>query len=154
MDAEVARIYGNRVRVRACGLCWRESSLLMVNHQGVTSGDFWSPPGGGVEFGYSIPETLKKEFLEETGLSVAPGRFLFGCEYIRQPIHSIELFYEVRIEGGELITGSDPEIQIIEAVRYMDFDHIKKLRPEEVHGIFRMTETPIDLKNLSGFHRI
>jgi 8-oxo-dGTP diphosphatase len=154
MDADVARIYGNRVRVRACGLCWQGSALLMVNHHGLTAGDFWSPPGGGVEFGNSVPETLEKEFLEETGLKIRPGKFRFGCEFIQQPIHSIELFYEVTVEGGKLITGRDPEIQIIEAVRYMDFNQVKNLPVKEVHGIFRLTTTPLDLKNLSGFYRI
>src|SRR5688572_14998085 len=99
MDAAVAKVYGNKVRVRACGICWRGSDLLVVNHQGVTDTDFWSPPGGGVEFGSSVEETLRKEFMEETGLKIRPGAFMFGCEYIQKPIHSIELFYEVMAEG-------------------------------------------------------
>jgi 8-oxo-dGTP diphosphatase len=154
MDAEVAKIYGNKVRVRACGLCWRDNALLMVNHSGITPKDFWAPPGGGVEFGQSIPETLKKEFREETGLLVDPGRFIFGCEYIEKPIHSIELFYEVNATGGTLKRGSDPEIQIIEAVKFIDFDEIKRIAPKMLHGIFKLTGTPADLKNLTGFHRI
>src|SRR3954468_14098393 len=109
MNAEVARIYGNKVRVRACGLCWKDDRLLMINHKSITPTNFWAPPGGGVEFGQSLEETLKKEFLEETGLHIMPGKFLFGCEYILNPIHSVELFYEVMIHGGTLKTGYDPE---------------------------------------------
>jgi 8-oxo-dGTP diphosphatase len=154
MDKEVAKIYGNKVRVRACGLCWREDGLLMVNHTGITPSDFWSPPGGGVEFGESIHETLEKEFLEETGLQIKAGNFLFGCEYIQDPIHSIELFYEVAILGGKLRTGEDPEIQIIEDVKFISFGKVKSMSAELVHGIFRFADTEDDLKRLRGFYRI
>ena|SRR5688572_4421904 len=154
MDEAVAKIYGNKVRVRVCGLCWDNNSLLMANHMGITPTNFWSPPGGGVDFGQSILETLKKEFMEETGLVVKPGQFLFGCEYIEGPIHSIELFYPVSVEAGRLKTGTDPEIQIIKKVRYMDFTEIMDTPKNELHGIFRIVESPEDLTKLNGFYRI
>jgi 8-oxo-dGTP diphosphatase len=154
MDQEVAKIYGNKVRVRACGICWREHELLMVNHSGITPTNFWCPPGGGVEFGQSIPQTLEKEFREETGLTIKSGSFLFGCEYIEKPIHSIELFYEIIQENGRLKTGSDPEIQIIKSVKFMSFEQIKALPEQELHGIFRIVHSPADFHNLKGFYRI
>jgi 8-oxo-dGTP diphosphatase len=154
MDSEVAKVYGNKVRIRACGLCWENDRLLMVNHKGITDTDFWAPPGGGVEFGFSVEETLKKEFLEETGLKIMAGPFLFACEYLEKPIHSVELFFEVTAIGGKLKVGSDPEIQIIEAVQYIEFSKIKKLPNQEVHGIFRLTDKADNLKNLNGFYRI
>jgi 8-oxo-dGTP diphosphatase len=154
MDKEVAKIYGNKVRVRACGLCWDGPRLLMVNHKGITSGSFWAPPGGGVEFGQTTAETLKKEFLEETGLAIKPGPFLFGCEYIGKPIHSIELFFEVTRIGGELKTGSDPEIQIIEEVRYLAETEIWSAPAGEIHGIFKMIKNIEELRSLSGFYMI
>jgi 8-oxo-dGTP diphosphatase len=83
MEKAIAKVYGNKVRVRACGIVIRDNSLLMVNHLGLTKGNFWCPPGGGVEFGQSVEDTLIKEFLEETGLNIRCGQFLFGCEYIK-----------------------------------------------------------------------
>lgn len=154
MDTEVAKIYGNKVRVRACGICREGDGILMVNHKGITPTNFWAPPGGGVEFGDSITKTIEKEFCEETGLKVKTLNFLFGCEYIERPIHSIELFYNVVAENGKLKRGSDPEIQIIDAVRFMTFSEIKKLPKIEVHGIFHLVETVADLENLAGFYRI
>ena len=78
MEPEITKIYGNKIRVRACGLCWQNGQLLMVNHKGITQTNFWAPPGGGLEFGESIEQRLKKEFSEETGLEISKGRFLFG----------------------------------------------------------------------------
>jgi 8-oxo-dGTP diphosphatase len=154
MDKEVAKVYGNKVRIRACGILWQEDKLLMVNHSGITSTNFWAPPGGGVEFGQSIEEALKKEFIEETGFHVEPGEFLFGCEYIEHPIHSIELFYSITESQGKLKTGYDPEIQIIKDVKFLTDSDIARMPAIELHGIFRLIKTPGDLKTLKGFFRI
>jgi 8-oxo-dGTP diphosphatase len=148
MDKEVAKIYGNKVRVRACGIYFSDDKLLMVNHRGVTANHFWSPPGGGVEFGQSIKETLEKEFIEETGLSVTAGEFLFGCEYINKPIHSIELFYAITDASGRVKTGRDPEIKFLTAAE------IQALRRDDLHGIFQLVSKPNELKELRGFFRI
>lgn len=154
MDDQVARIYGNKVRVRACGVCWQDGRLLMVNHAGITPSDFWAPPGGGVEFGQSVEECLRKEFAEETGLTIQPEHFLFGCEYINRPIHSIELFYAVGATSGTLRTGTDPELQIIRDVRFLSADEICNIPPASLHGIFRLVDSPAGLKDLRGFFRI
>jgi 8-oxo-dGTP diphosphatase len=154
MDQEVAKVYGNKVRVRACGICFKDDKLLMVNHKGITPTNFWAPPGGGVDFGDSIQETLVREFKEETRLSISPGNFLFGCEYIERPIHSIELFYEVNIDSGKVKTGVDPEIQIIEKVGFLSQEEIMAIPRDELHGIFRLFDSPFEIRTLKGFFRI
>jgi 8-oxo-dGTP diphosphatase len=154
MDDKVKDIYGNKLRVRVCGLYCEGGRLLMINHAGITPTDFWAPPGGGVEFGQSTRETLRREFREETGLIVDPGTFLFGCEYLKDPIHSVELFFEVSKSGGELKKGYDPEIQIIRDVSFIDFQDIKGRAAETVHGIFREVTTMDELFSLRGFYRI
>ena len=154
MEKVVDKIYGNRVRVRACGVCWENDRLLMTNHRSITSTNFWAPPGGGIEFGHSVEDTLKREFIEETGLNITPGQFLFGCEFIHQPLHSIELFYEVKSYAGTLRKGSDPEIQIIKDVRFLTLEEISGIPSIELHGVFRLIDSPADLKNLRGFFRI
>jgi len=154
MDAEIGRIYGNKVRVRACGLCWQNNRLLLVNHGGISAGNFWAPPGGGVEFGESLSQTLAREFLEETGLTIAPGEFRFGCELVRPPLHGLELFFDTTILAGELITGNDPEHPIITDVRFFDFDEIAVLPPEQRHGIFNQVANPREIGQIRGFYTI
>ena len=154
MDPGITKMYGNKIRVRACGLCWQNSHLLMVNHRGITQTDFWAPPGGGLEFGESVNECLKKEFEEETGLQISVGRFLFGCEFVQKPLHAIELYFEVSIEAGVLKKGNDPEMAIIEEVRFFSSPELGNLPPRVLHGIFRLVQTPEDLKTLNGFFTI
>jgi 8-oxo-dGTP diphosphatase len=128
----------------------------MVNHRGLGPENFWAPPGGGIELGQSAAETLKREFLEETGINIRPEGFTFACEYIQAPIHSIELFFVTTYESGELTIGSDPEMkkQIIQDVRWMEPHEIMALPTQEVHGIFRICQSPEDLMKLSGYWSI
>jgi len=157
-EPEIIEKYGNRVRIRVCGLCWKGDQLLMVNHKNLTKGDFWAPPGGGLEFGESAHDALMREFEEETSLKVKPGKLLFTCEFLKPPLHAIELFFEAHHEQGKPIIGTDPESsianQLIKDLRYLDFNSIMSIPADERHGIFRSVKTIDDLKKLNGFYRI
>jgi len=153
MSPEIAEIYGNRVRIRACGLCWQDNSLLLVKHR-MGADEFWAPPGGGVEYGEHLEDTVRREFLEETGLEVTIDKFLFGCEFIKQPLHAIELFFEVRIVGGVLKDGYDPELQLIEKAQFLSQDEILAKRSESLHGIINRFQNLTSLRQLTGFYRI
>jgi len=158
MEPEILNKYGNRVRVRVSGLCWKTDKLLMVNHKGLTKGSFWAPPGGGIEFTQTAIESLIREFQEETALAITVGQFQFACEFIKHPLHAIELFFEVIYTSGDIHVGIDPESekssQIIREVSWLNFNEIMAIPEDERHGIFRFAETPSQLKKLSGFYRI
>jgi len=133
--------FGNKLRVRVCGICIENDKILMVNHQYLNKGgDFWGPPGGGMDFGKSAEENLKREFLEETGLTIKIEKFLLVHEYLKPPLHAIELIFKVTPIGGNLIIGVDPEMekseQIISDVRYISMEEIKKLKKGIVHQLF------------------
>jgi 8-oxo-dGTP diphosphatase len=155
MDAEVEKIYGNKVRVRACGILAGPENILMVNHRSLAKKDFWAPPGGGIEFGETTEECLKREFLEETGLHVRVGGLLFVCEFIRRPLHGIELFFLVEAVGGELKTGTDPEMksgeQLIQEVSYLSWTMLEQAERDCLHGIFSKVQHPSDILQLKGY---
>ncbi len=108
---KVETIYGGKLRVRVCGLLKRaDGAVLCALHRGVgPTGRLWVPPGGGVEFGETLAQTLVREFVEETGLEVEVGDLVSVHEFVQPPLHAIEVFYEVRAIGGTLALGTDPE---------------------------------------------
>ena len=86
-----------QVRVRVGGLLLRDGAMLLAAHRGLLPQNtpFWSPPGGGWQFGESIRAALVREFQEETGLSVRVGRFLHLHEFSQGNLQALELFFEV-----------------------------------------------------------
>ncbi|PWK29244.1 8-oxo-dGTP diphosphatase [Arcicella aurantiaca] len=132
MNQEIINQYGNHLRVRVCGICVQDGKILLINHSGMNeSGEFWSPPGGGLQFGETIEECLKREFLEETNTIISVGNFLKINEFVKPPLHAIELFYEVKIVSGDIQIGFDPEMeqQIIKEVKWLSFEEV--LQKEE-----------------------
>ena len=153
---EVLKLYGNRLRLRVCGLYREGDQLLMVRHRGIgPTNTFWCPPGGGAQFGEAAPDALIREFMEETGLDVTIGDMLFVNEFMQPPLHALELFFTVKAVGGVLRQGIDPEMsidgQIIEDVRLMTFNEIKSYPPEEVHALFRYCNSLDDVFQLRGY---
>ncbi len=157
MENEVQSFYGNRLRLRACGICIKDNSILMVNHRGISKENFWAPPGGGIQFGEGAADCLHREFKEETGLLVEVKNFLFACEFIKTPLHAIELFFEVSSPNGSVKVGSDPEPgspKIISEVRFLTWNEINALHPSEVHGIFKSLHDPSEIIGQRGFFKI
>lgn len=158
MNKVIEMVYGNQVRVRVCGLCVHNNQFLMVNHAGLSDKNFWSPPGGGIKPGETAADALSREFYEETGITIRVGEFKFVCEFIRDPLHAIELFFIADYISGEVITGHDPEMnnikQIIQDVKWLTPQQIMDLPKHEVHGIFNICANPEELMQLSGYWRI
>ncbi len=155
----IYNMYGNRLRVRVCGVCMEGDKILLVKHNGLGELGFcWMPPGGGVEYGGSLESNLAREFKEETGLDVTVGKFLFVHEFLQPPLHAIELFFAVSVTGGTLALGIDPEMdinnQIIDDLRYFSPDDIRKKKKEAFHQIFLKITPGKNILNMQGYFKI
>lgn len=156
--SELHERYGNQIRLRVCGVLTRNNELLMVKHEPLgTKGFLWSPPGGKVEFGKSAEDNLIREMKEETNLEVTVGHFLFVNEYIQPPIHTIELFFEIKEYRGILSMGKDPELpaddQLIKQVEFINFESLKNMHPLNVHNIIGNCKSIDDLLKIRGFFK-
>ncbi|MGW8121118.1 NUDIX domain-containing protein [Roseivirga echinicomitans] len=158
LESKIKSNYGEKLRVRVCGICITEEGLLMVHHTALgKGGSLWAPPGGGMEYGESAHEALKREFMEETHLEIEVERFLFVHEYLDPPLHGIELFFEVKITGGNLKTGTDPEMeanaQIITQVEFKSFERIQQLPKAHLHYAIQNMTSFDSLLNQSGYFK-
>ena len=156
MEDEITKIYGNKLRVRVCGILIENEKILMVKHEPMgETGVLWAPPGGGMDFGQSAEANLKREFREETGLETEIIRYLFINEYLTPPLHAIEVFFEVKRTGGVLQTGTDPEMdkkgQIIKKIQFLGSPELETIEKNQIHNIFSKISKPSEVLMVKGF---
>ena len=147
--------FSHKVRVRVCGILTENDKILLLKHDSIgQEGHLWAPPGGGVAFGESLDECLKKEFLEETNLVIEVGSYLFTNEYIGPKYHAIEVFFEVFLKSGALKLGSDPELplneQILSEAKFFSPEELEALPDNTLHNAFYASETPYKITDLKG----
>ena len=107
-SAKISKTFGNKTRIRVCGILIENDEILLVKHKGLgEKGYLWSPPGGEPRFSEDLESALKREFFEETGLLVEVESFLFLFEFIDVPLHAVELFFLVKKKGFESLGFHD-----------------------------------------------
>ena len=57
---------------------------------------FWTPPGGGVEFGEPLESALRREVAEETGVDVEVGPLRYVVDFVRPPLHAVSFYFSCR----------------------------------------------------------
>jgi ADP-ribose pyrophosphatase YjhB (NUDIX family) len=97
----------------------------------------WSLPGGVVDWGETIPSTVKRELIEETGLELKTLKRLVGVysEPDRDPrFHSICVVVEAAVDGtmhvSDTLEITDIEAFSIEDIelQHLSHDHGRHLR--------------------------
>lgn len=100
-----------RIAVRAVIL--HESRVLLVNAWPGKRSTLLCAPGGGVEPGTSLPDNLKREVFEETGLRIMVGVPCLVNEFHDPKIgfHQIDVFFHCTLTDGADIKPDwiDPE---------------------------------------------
>ncbi len=99
-----------RLAVRA--ILVHNGKLLLVNAWPNGKSDLLCAPGGGVELHSALPDNLKREILEETGLEISVGPICLVNEF-HDPdhgFHQVELFFRCTLVAGNLSDDwTDPE---------------------------------------------
>lgn len=124
--------YAGRVRTRGCALVIKNRKLLLVQQQVPTRNlPVWLPPGGEVELGETAKDASKRETFEETGIKIKPTCLVAVHEFVEPPFHAVELYFLSEFIGGDLLTGTDPELdddeqQIIKC-EFIDMERISEM---------------------------
>ncbi|PIZ86291.1 hypothetical protein CO033_03175 [Candidatus Nomurabacteria bacterium CG_4_9_14_0_2_um_filter_32_10] len=88
-------IYGKKIKIKCRGIIFYEGKLLLVKHPGDVEN--YALPGGKLEYGEKILDTIKREILEEFGIKSEIGRLLYVNNYIEKDgINYIEFFFEIK----------------------------------------------------------
>ncbi|GJM61102.1 NUDIX domain-containing protein [Persicobacter diffluens] len=154
-EEAIVKTFGGKLRIRVSGLLIENDKCLMVEHHSINeAGNFWGPPGGGLNYAQSIDQALKQEFLEECGIEISVNRFLFFNEFLEPPLHAIELFYEVKKLSSNIRMGFDPELsadnQIIKKLDFLRLQQIQQLPKGCRHSFFDQANDWSGILGLNG----
>lgn len=127
----IPAVYRDRLRVRVGALVVQDNALLLVEHEGLwEAGPFWTPPGGGVDYGEALPEALRREVQEETGVDLEVGALRYVLDFVRPPLHAVSFYFECTVaDATALRLGTDPELdtQLLRSVCWQPLDALSAL---------------------------
>jgi ADP-ribose pyrophosphatase YjhB (NUDIX family) len=99
--------------IRVAGLLVREGRILMVE-QGREEERYWLLPGGGVRFGETLSDALRREYTEELGVRVGVSKLLAIVESVSPDPsylkHVVHLVFEVSAPYEVVPEPSDPKV--------------------------------------------
>jgi ADP-ribose pyrophosphatase YjhB (NUDIX family) len=112
-------------RVRIAGILVKDDKLLLIQHK-KNGKEYWLLPGGGVDFGETMQEALKREFIEETNLNINVNELLFISEAIdpEGEKHIINFFFKVEYVDGTLKLAKEKRLVDL---KYIDIDEIDNI---------------------------
>ena len=99
-----------KIRVSARAIVF-DGDRVLLNRFG--DGEYYNFPGGGIEERETAQTAVVREVLEETGLEVSAGNFVFALEYepycsghIYGDGHHISFFFRCKLLGGNQISAT------------------------------------------------
>jgi len=105
--------------------------LLIRRARGWAAGK-WAVPGGKVERGEALAETVVRELHEETGLEGVCGQLLGWVEIIERDVHFVVLDFEVTLVGDDRPVAGDDAAE----ARWVDLPDVAEL--DLVDGLAEM----------------
>ncbi|MBX3177185.1 MAG: NUDIX hydrolase [Candidatus Hydrogenedentes bacterium] len=98
-------------RIRVAAIIVEDGRILLVRHQ-KDGQSYWMLPGGGVDYGETLAEALRRELREELNIETAIGALMLANDSIPEDRHRhiVNLYFAARITSGELRTGGDARV--------------------------------------------
>lgn len=116
-------IYENPI-VGVAAIVRKDGAILLGRRAANASyAGLWCIPCGYVEYDEDIRDAVKREFLEETGLVIEPGRVYTVLSNFHNPsVHTVGVWFMAEIAGGALCPGDD-----LDQVAYFLLDAVPDL---------------------------
>ncbi|MEO7531936.1 MAG: NUDIX domain-containing protein [Sediminibacterium sp.] len=122
--------------VRVYGLLFDEQKRLLVSDEFIRGNYFTKLPGGGLEFGEGTRDCLKREFMEETGLTVEVVDHIYTTDFFQLSAFNnrdqiISIYYLVKPIGP---------LQLETKTNHFDFAPHQIADPNGESEVFRWVE--------------
>ena len=97
---------------QAYGICFTEQGRIVLVS---VDGQYWNLPGGTVEAGETVTQTLAREVWEEACARVVASRYI-GCQQVEdvdRPDDGPKLYYQTRFWARVTLDAFQPQFEII-----------------------------------------
>ena len=118
------------IRLATRGLVFKDNKLLLVNAWPEGKSDLMCAPGGGAEVHQSLPDNLRREIYEETGLTVTVGPCVLVNEF-HDPdgdFHQVDIYFRCTLVDGDLSDDSKDVENIVTDRRWVTREELGTLR--------------------------
>lgn len=123
----MGRLYPDKPIVGIGAIIVHNGKMLLEKRKNDPGKGRWSVPGGVVELGENVTQTVIREVKEETGLDVAEPEHIDVVDQItrdengRIKYHFVIIDYLVNLKGGTLNAASDAD-----ALQWVSLDDVEK----------------------------
>lgn len=112
-------------RLAAGGIVLSAGKVLLVRYVGENGGSYLAAPGGGVEGGEELAETVARETLEETGVTVRVGWLLAVEDLLCRRCRMCKLWFLCDLIGGRVRATEGARAEGIVAAGWYGRDEIR-----------------------------
>ena len=103
--------FSKDLRVRVGGIIIENNRLLLIAHK-KDHDIYWLVPGGGVEFGESLDEALRREFIEELNIRIQTHSLAMVFDSIEPSgkRHIVNICFYCSCESGNIQIGEEKRL--------------------------------------------
>ena len=119
-------IRDKNVRVRAAAIITEGQKILLVKHK-KNDKEYWLLPGGGVKYGESLVEALKRELHEELNLHVDVKDIIYINDSINveEERHIVNVYFRCFITDGQIKINRD--YRLVD-YSFVEFENIRNFQ--------------------------
>jgi 8-oxo-dGTP diphosphatase len=130
-------------------LCHDGKGNVLLNKRGANCRDengVWDPGGGGLEFGLTIEQTLRKEIMEEYCTDVLDHRFLGYMDVFREQkgvnTHWLAMCFKVLVDKDKVKNG---EPHKFDEIKWFPFSKLPTPMHSQMPKFLRLMGDKLDL---------
>lgn len=144
LDSRLSKMNNCLYRVSTKALIVHEQKVFLIKE---LDDEWWSFPGGGVEYNETLPEALQRELheeltLEKQDITLLPEILHFGIGAVVEKIPMANVFYRVDVTIDKI----EPTKEVVSS-GWFSLDEIKKLKlvptTSDTDRLFEMIEKEI-----------
>ncbi len=130
----MTNLSNERFHVGVYGIFINQGKILLIKKSRGAYKGMFDLPGGGVEFGEKVEETLKREFIEETGIILGNYSFFgnneYFCDYFNESgelrkLHHLGLYYKVSASFETIKSEADGQDSL--GAEFIDINELDKI---------------------------